>query len=407
VSDAQASSLNVTRSSLEAADVVNCASRTRNSSAGLPAGIVFQAAVYSGSSYAEESWAEALGVAESQIPVHLVPVGPQDDSKRLLPPFAKSGLEELKTRRLDVTRSVLYYGVMPARWNLDFYGHCRVGRTMFGTDRVPDGWSERCNAMDEVWVPSEFNRETFAAAGVDPRKLRVLPAGVDTQVFRPGLEPLDVAHRRKFNFLSVSNLNPRKGTDLLLKAYLKEFKQDEDVTLIIKISADYDERSDPAAQVAFFIEREVGLTLEQSPPLILLNGPLSQAAMASLYAAADAFVLPTHGEGYGRPFLEALACELPVIATRWSGQLDFLNDEKSYLIDIEGLVPASTEVESFAGHLWAQPSVEHLQELMREVYSRPEEARQRAKRGREDMLEHWDWSVAVPRWIDEFRRLLE
>jgi glycosyltransferase involved in cell wall biosynthesis len=386
---------------------VTSTSRTRNSRAVLPAGIVFQATVYNGSSCAEESWTEALGLAENQIPVHLVPVGPQDDCKRLLPDSARRALEELKGRRLDVARSVLYYGVMPAHWNLDLYGHRRVGRTMFGTDRIPDGWCERCNAMDEVWVPSEFNRETFVAAGVDPRKLRVLHAGVDTEVFRPGLLPLGLAHRRKFNFLSVSNLDPRKGTDLLLKAYLKEFKPDEDVTLILKISADYDERIDPAAQLAFFVEREVGFTLEQSPPLILLNGPMSQAAMASLYTAASAFVLPTHGEGYGRAFLEALACELPVIATRWSGQLDFLNDQNSYLIDVEGLVPASTECEFFAGHLWAQPSVDHLRQLMREVYSHPEEARQRATRGRHHMLQHWDWSVAVPRWIDEFRRLLE
>jgi hypothetical protein len=87
--------------------------------------------------------------------------------------------------------------------------------------------------------------------------------------------------------------------------------------------------------------------------------------------------------------------------------LDFLRDENSFLIDIEGLVSAPPDPESFAGHLWAQPSVEHLRQLMREVFSHPQQAQKRAKRGRCDMMEQWDWSVVVPQWVNEFRRLLE
>ena len=60
-----------------------------------------------------------------------------------------------------------------------------VGRTMFETDRLPEGFVPRCNAMNEVWVPSEFSRGVFAASGVDPRKLRVVPEGVNTTFFDP------------------------------------------------------------------------------------------------------------------------------------------------------------------------------------------------------------------------------
>jgi glycosyltransferase involved in cell wall biosynthesis len=241
---------------------------------------------------------------------------------------------------------------------------------------------------------------------VDPRKLRVLHAGVDTELFRPGVPALSLPHRRQFNFLSVFDLQPRKGSDLLLRAYLTEFKPDEDVALILKISQHSDPQIDPEAQLAHFIEREAGLRLEQTPPVILLNGFLSQADMAGLYAAADAFVLPTHGEGYGRPLLEAMSCQLPVIATGWGGQMDFMTGENSYLLASEGLVPAAVEEEIFAGHLWAQPSLEHLRQLMREVFSRPDEAKRKAQRGRQDMIEHWDWSVVAPRWVNEFRRLM-
>ena len=370
-------------------------------------GILFQGIVYGGTGYAEECWVIAAALAESGMPVQLAPIGWQADTMRLLPSQARESLERLSRQRVDLAQSVLYQHAMAYLWNLGVYGRVRVARTMFETDRLPDGWADRCNAMDEVWVPTEFNRRTFAEAGVKDRKMRVVRAGVDTELFRPDVPPLKIPYTRSFNFLSVFDVQPRKGSDLLLRAYLSEFEADEDVALILKLSQHSDRSIDPVAEICHFIEKEAGVPLEKCPPIILLNRFLSQADMAALYATANAFVLPTHGEGYGRPLMEALSSELPVIATRWSGQLDFLRDENSYLIDVEGLVPAAAEEEIFAGHMWAQPSVEHLRQLMRRVVSQRAEAQQRARQGRRDMVAHWDWSITAPLWVDEFRRLVE
>ena len=349
---------------------------------------------------------QALGLMQHEIPVQLVPIGPQEDHKRLLSSDVREFLEGLKRQKVALARSVLYQHAMAYLWRLDIYGRRRVGRTTFETDRLPDDWIWRCNAMDEVWVPTEFNRGTFTVAGVDPAKLHVVPEGVDTETFRPGVKPLEIPHKRGFTFLSMFDLQARKGYDLLLRAYLAEFRADEDVSLVLKITQHSGKRADAAAELAYFVEREAGLELENTPPIILLDELIPQIEMSRLYAAADAFVLPSHGEGFGRPYAEALSCGLPVIATRWSGHLDFLNDANSFLIDIEGLVPACEEVEYFAGHRWAQPSVEHLRQLMRQVYSHPQEARARAESGRAEMVAQWDWNVVIPRWIDEFRRVL-
>lgn len=370
-------------------------------------GVLFRGIVYGGTGYAEEAWVAAAALAESGIPVQLDPIGAQSDFERLLPSYARQTLERLSKQSVDMQRSVIYQHAMTPLWNMGIYGSVRVGRTMFETDRIPDGWLERCNALDEVWVPTEFNRETFAGAGVKASKLRVVGAGVDTELFSPGAQPLNIPHLRSFNFLSVFDIQPRKGSDLLLKAFLSEFKPDEDVALILKLSRHSDRSINPEEQLSYFIEREVGVKLEECPPIIVLDGFLPQQDIARLYACAQAFVLPTHGEGYGRPLMEALSSQLPVIATRWSGQLSFLRDENSYLIDIEGLVPASVEEEIFAGHLWAQPSVEHLRQLMREVFSHPGEAKKRAQQGRRDMVEHWDWGVRAALWVDEFRRIVD
>jgi glycosyltransferase involved in cell wall biosynthesis len=373
----------------------------------LPAGVLYQANVYGRTSDCEENRAAALGLAEGGIPLRLIPMEANEDFDPHLPHCTRAALDKLTGQRISLTDSVLYHAGVPTAWNLDFYGRCRIGRTAFGTDRIPDGWSRRCNAIDEVWVPSEFNRDTFAAAGVDSGNLRVMRSGVDSQRFRPGFLPLAIPHTRSFNFLSVTNLLPSSGIDVLLGAYLQEFQADDDVALILKVSGWADSDVTPMAQLAFFIERKLGLRLEQTSPIVVLDNELSHSDRARLYASAQAFVLSSRGEVCDRPILEALASGLPVIATRWGGHLDFLTDANSFLLDIDGLVPASFENELLAGHLWAEPSVDHLRELMREIFSHRDEARQRANRGRNDVTGKLDWSVVIPEWLDVFRDLLK
>src|SRR5690606_25570307 len=110
-----------------------------------------------------------------------------------------------------------------------------VGLTMFETDRLPAGWAAACNGMDEVWLPSTFNRETFTRAGVEPTKLQVIPFGLDTAVYNPAtVTPLDIPGRRGFTFLSVFQWSQRKGWDILIKAYLQAFTAADEVCLVIR-----------------------------------------------------------------------------------------------------------------------------------------------------------------------------
>src|SRR5439155_11118989 len=67
-----------------------------------------------------------------------------------------------------------------------------VGRPMFETDGLPANWRDRCNLMDEVWVPSEHNLHTFTRAGVKASKLHKVPETFDTEAFHPGVPPLPV-----------------------------------------------------------------------------------------------------------------------------------------------------------------------------------------------------------------------
>jgi glycosyltransferase involved in cell wall biosynthesis len=321
----------------------------------------------------------------------------------------QSQLDSLARDQVDPQQSVFFVSAPAHEFQPQMYfGRHTVGRTTFETDRLPDGWRERCNAFDEIWVPSHFNLETFANSGVARHKLHVLQEGIDTSHFRPGLAPMKIPGTRGFKFLSVFDWQMRKGYDVLLRAYCTEFKADENVTLILKVSTVNQPYAQLVDLVSYFIECNLRMKIEDSPNIVLMTGMLPHARFPQLYASADAFVLPTRGEGWGRPYMEALACGRPVIATRWGGQLDFLNDENADLIDLEGVLPTGEDIdlEVFAGHRWAAPSVEHLRELMRRAVSKPELLAHKADRGLQDMRGKWDWRFVVPIWAREFDRLL-
>lgn len=371
-------------------------------------GVLFRGFIFDGSGYSEESWVEALGVDAAGINIQVDAMGAPHDLRKLLPRGASARLEELIQHRISLDHGVFYMCAPPDMFDRYTSGKYRIGRTMFETDRLPDGWAELCMTMDEIWVPCQFNVETFAGAGVERSRLRVLHPGVDAHVFQPGARPLALPQTRDFNFLSVFDWHERKGYDVLLRAYLSEFRSDEDVALILKVYQINDPVSDLEAKIVHFIERRANMRLEDAPPILLVNGFIPQACMPQLYNAAQAFVLPSRGEGYGRPYMEAMACGLPVIGTRWSGQLEFMSDANSYLVELDGLVepPPDVDMEYYSGHLWAQPSVDDLRAKMRYVVTHRDEAQARARRGHEQMVSRFSWDAVLPQWVEQFRRLL-
>ncbi len=372
------------------------------------AGVVVRAAVYGGSGYADGNLDVLAGLEPCRLPMQLIALGEQQDRAGLRAPARRRALEKLQQRRLNLAESVFYQSCPPPNFMIEAPARATIGRCAFETDALPAGWGERCNHLDQIWVPSTFNGESFVRGGVEPQRLRVLAEGVDTRQYRPGLQPLPIPGRRGFNFLSVFDWIDRKGWDVLLRAYFDAFTAEDDVALIVKTHKFDEPGVNLEERLVWLIEHEYGVPLERAPTILLLSGLLPKADMPRLYAAADAFVLPTRGEGWGRPFMEAAAAQMAVVATRWSGHLDFLNDGNSHLIDIEGVVPVpnTTDRDVYLGQGWAEPSAEHLSQILRQLAADPAAARQRARRARQDMVERWDRMVLAPQWAAAFDELL-
>ncbi len=272
-----------------------------------------------------------------------------------------------------------------------------IGRTTFETDRLPPEWVARCNAMDEIWVPSAFNFETFRSSGVTV-PLHLIPEGIDTALYRSGLIPLQIPGRRKFAFVAVFEWIYRKGWDILLRAWAETFSNEDDVCLVLRtylpnatdgLGGELEIKN----RITHFLEFELRCQRSKVAPIIVMGTQLPEKDMPRLYASSDAYVLPSRGEGWGRPYMEAMACGLPTIGTRWSGNLAFMNDQNSYLVDVDNLVEVDGKMEFsfYQGHKWAAPSSRHLGHLMRHVYENQSEARLRGFRARQEVIDKWNW----------------
>lgn len=272
-------------------------------------------------------------------------------------------------------------------------GH-HVGYSMLEVTGLPQDWVAGCNRMDEVWVPATFNVDTFRASGVTV-PIHVMPLGVDPLYFNPEIRGERASD--SFTFLSVFEWGERKAPEVLLRAFAREFARHEDVTLLVSVF-----NRDPTVDV----RREIAaLGLPASARIVVMVNPeFAGYQMGSLYRSADCFVLPTRGEGWGQPVLEAMACGLPVIATGWGGVADFLDEEVGYPIGYR-MVPAEARCTYYDGFDWSEPDEDHLRARMREVVGAYDLAQVKGKRAARRVAEQFTWQHTAQRITARLREI--
>lgn len=217
-------------------------------------------------------------------------------------------------------------------------------------DRVLVGHLNRL--FDIVVTPSRFSRDACIRSGV-AIPVAVCPYGVDRTEFHPEVAPVSLADRRGVCLLALGGANERKGTDIVLDAYVREFTDQDDVTLVIKAFGYRHLRDWTEALIA-----EAGR--RANAPHIVYDRD-EPASVAGYYTAVDAGVFPFRAEGFGLPILECLASGRPVIATRAGGPRDYARRGVSWIDTRTGRVDGKWQY---------APDRRHLQRLMRAAVER-------------------------------------
>ncbi|KAK9122887.1 hypothetical protein Sjap_012489 [Stephania japonica] len=406
--------------------------------------VLWMAPFLSGGGYSSEAWSYITSLHEymKKDPNFRLAIEQHGDLENFefwdgLPKQIKEMAYELYSTQCRMNETIVVCHSEPGAWNPPLFETvpcppiglgkpvCTIGRTMFETDRVNAEHVRRCNSMDFVWVPTDFHVSSFVESGVDPSKVVKVVQSVDVEVFDPlkygeALAIGDVARpvlkskeprfgdpklEVEYVFLSIFKWEYRKGWDVLLKAYLKEFAGNDGVALYILTNAYHSSSNFEIKIVDLVHDSGIVEPVDGWAPVYVIDTHVAQVDLPRLYKAANAFVLPSRGEGWGRPIVEAMAMSLPVITTNWSGPTEYLTTENGYPLPVDKM---SEVMEGpFKGHRWAEPSVDELRMLMRHVMSIPEDGREKGRRAREDMIRKYSPNVVAAIVLDHITKIFD
>lgn len=367
-------------------------------------GIVWVGPVYDRGGYGTVARNYLVGLAEIGYPVRVVNIGPEHTeidprARRLI-----TGMEGASAGRLPV---VVAHGTPDLHREIMAWGAARrVVMTLFETDGLPAGWAEGCNQFDEVWVPSRFNKDTFARAGVDPAKLWVVPYAIDTEVFRAeprAPRPAD----RPFEFLYVFSFGWRKGFDVLLKAFLSEFRRGEARLVLRCFSEGYQGVSrEEVAETLLASAGDELTTGEDRPEVEISVDAMSTEGLIELYRSCDLYISTDRGNGWGYPNMEAMALGVPSAAIDWGGGVEFMTEDNSYLLHTDDeLEPVDARLAAavpqlYGGQRWRKLRVDEVRRVMRQAVADPDLLAGRAQRGCADVHRDFNSAVVAQRIVD-------
>jgi glycosyltransferase involved in cell wall biosynthesis len=288
----------------------------------------------------------------------------------------------------------------PNTFALDDIAKFHIGMTTFETDGLPRNWVSNMQMMDAIITYTEFNRTTFQSSGVT-RPIYVVPHGVDTDVFKPNgpcFQKIRETLAGSYIFGSVFDWTERKNPELLLEAYFKAFEGKSDVALILKCFYQFPISRSRKIMMEKIDAVKSKMGTSKLPPVYIISDVLSDMQMPMFYNSIDALVSCSGGEGWGLCFSEGMASGLPVIATNWSGNTEFMNSDNSLLIDctIRNIPDKFVAIHpDYSGQKWAFPEYNDLVDKMRFLYHNRQKGAELGAVARKDIEEKWTWKHAV------------
>jgi glycosyltransferase involved in cell wall biosynthesis len=270
---------------------------------------------------------------------------------------------------------------------------------------LPVEWRDQMKQhVDEIWVYSSFLKKCYEQSGLPPEMVHIVPPGIDFDLFNPDAPELPLfteLKEKRFCFLYNGGVTLRKGTDILVNAYLNTFTSDENICLIIKDSFSY------GKELASKIQSLSSRTDIAKIHYVLQN--FKHEELPSLYRSCDCYVHPYRAEGFGLPVAEALACGKPVITTGHGSTSDFIKSQTGFLIDSTIEYMKDRSVSGLATvdlPWWSVPDMMHLQFLMRNVVEQYSDALQRAVAGRDFIGRYFTPKVAAEKAAARIHSLL-
>tara|TARA_B100001057_G_C22863617_1_gene955604 strand:+ start:530 stop:1684 length:1155 start_codon:yes stop_codon:yes gene_type:complete len=261
------------------------------------------------------------------------------------------------------------------------------------TDKCSIEWVDCINKMDMVIVPSEHTKACFVNSGADESVIKVIPEYIQPSIIKEKMKPMELEVDTKFNFLIfglITGLNPesdRKNTFYGIKWLCEAFSDDPEVGIIIKTGLGRSTTIDRSKSVEVLRKIVYSLRKGKYPKFYLSHGLMTDDEVSSFLRSDQINVLAsfTRGEGYGLPLIEAAASGVPVMATNWSGHIDFLKNIKysSFEYDLIEIDQSRVDQIFIKGSKWAHPREKEVIRKLKKIRKSYDVPKQWASEGKE------------------------
>jgi len=256
-------------------------------------------------------------------------------------------------------------------------GRYNIGVWLWELDAIPKKWLAFFPLFDEIWVPSSFIYTALET--VSPIPVTLIPYGIEAPVDPActratfGLPPDDFLVLCMFDSLSYFS---RKNPLGALAAFREAFAGQPDAKLVLKMN-------NPSAEDLERLRATVG----NCGDVIFFTQSLPREQTNSFITCSDVFISLHRSEGFGLVMAEAMYLGVPVVATNYSANTDFMNGEVACMVDYV-LVPAEY-LHAAAGQCWAEPDVRQAATYLRMLYEDPQERMRYAEQAKVHIRTHY------------------
>ena len=272
------------------------------------------------------------------------------------------------------------------------YDGIKIAYNVWETTRQPDNFFESLKKFDQVWVPSKWQRDCTIEQGISPDRVKVVPEGVDTDMYKPINRVVSRPTNRPFRFLLVGRWDYRKSTREIIESFVNTFSEDENVEMILSIDNPFanDGLNSTEERLEKFGIHHKGLKVVHH---------LSKEEYANMIKTSDVFVSCARGEGWNLPLIEAMSSGVPSLYSNWGAQLEFA-EGKGIPVNISYERPAKVETEDFtwrwdAPGMFIEPNFNDLSHKMRGVYENYSIHKRKALEDSDEIRERFTWNNAA------------
>ena len=322
-----------------------------------------------------------------------------------------------RSKPLEKEYDVTFQIQLPDEWKPEL-GKYNVGITAaVETDKCNPKWVDACNKMDEVVVPSTFTKNVLKRSGILKTDIKVIPEWYNTEIDKSN-DRLSLSLSTKFNFLMVGMLTggtketDRKNIVATLEYLCEKFKDNKDVGIVIKTSMGKNSSFDKKRTKEYFNQLVKLCRKGRSYPKInLLYGDMTKKEMSELHKSDDlhCYVSLTRAEGYGLPIIDAAACGMPIIATNYSGHLEFLKGQKFLPVDYKLINIDKTRIDNrifMENTRWAEPDKNSFFTKLDELYNNYNLHKQNAVETQEYIQNNFNEDSIIEVYNNQFGELL-